>query len=178
MILLVIPIIFATIFLGLCIIALFSKNIKEKLSRKAPKITELPIITSTGQIVNSVEDLDMHLEFLKNQLEEKDNELEASRTKITSTEENLKRLTDTLNEVRKYYLKLKTEITRNESECKELQNQIEDYRQRQGRLREEVNENVKYYTDMLSNIDVSDVNEDCTKDYEVVRTLPYKGKYD
>ncbi|XP_074034868.1 uncharacterized protein isoform X2 [Leptinotarsa decemlineata] len=171
MIVVTIPVTITIFLLIITTISWLSKNFrrfKEKLEKKPPRITELPIITSTGQIVNTVEDLDMHLDFLKNQLEEKESELETSKAKICSTEENLKRLTDTVNEVRKYFLKLKAEITKNEIECKELQNQIEDYQNRQNRLREEVNENVKYYTGLLSDIDNSDSKGDCTKDYEVI----------
>ncbi|XP_030759704.1 uncharacterized protein LOC115885077 [Sitophilus oryzae] len=129
------------------------KQFKETWSQRAPRITELPIITPTGQIVNSVEDLDMQLEFLENQLEEKEKELEESKTKQLATCEKLDKLTDTTNQIKKYYIKLKSEIYKSESEINELRHQIEDYKKRQVRLREEVNENVKYYTGMLNNIE-------------------------
>lgn len=111
----------------------------------------------------------MHLEFLKTQLDEKQKELETSKTKLIAAEENLKKLTDTCNEVKKYYIKLKSEINRSEYECGELKSQIDDYANRQQRLREEVNENVKYYTDLLSNIDGGTVST--SEDYEMVKKV-------
>lgn len=153
---------------------LVSKNMKLLLGfKKTPEITELPIITSSGRIVNSVEELDIHLDFLQTQLEEKDKELEISKVKIMSTEDNLKTINDTANEVKKYFIKLKSEITKNEKEYDELKSQIEDYKLRQIRLREEVNQNVKFYANMLNSIDSRTVSP--AEDYEVVGTIPFKG---
>lgn len=50
------------------------------------------------EMVNSVEGLDILLQFLQNQLEEKDMELEISKVKIASIEEHLKSINDTANE--------------------------------------------------------------------------------
>ncbi|KAF7279646.1 uncharacterized protein LOC143206501 [Rhynchophorus ferrugineus] len=141
------------------------KQFKENWARKAPRITELPIITPTGQIVNSVEDLDMQLEFLEGQLEDKEKELEETKSKQLATCERLNKLNDTTNQIKKYFLKLKSEMTKSESEIGELRTQIEDYKKRQVRLREEVNENVKYYTGMLNNIE----NTVACDGYEFVR---------
>lgn len=173
MLVLLFPLIFGTCVLAVSILLLLSGELKKfggNFGKRPPKITELPIITPSGQIVNSVEDLDMHLEFLGTQMEEKQKELETSKTKLTSAEENLKKLTDTCNEVKKYYMKLKSEINKSEYECGELKGQIDDYTNRQQRLREEVNENVKYYTDLLSNIDSGTVSTN--EDYEIVKKLP------
>lgn len=143
-------------------------------NNKVPKITELPIVTSTGQIVNSVEELDTHLEFLQNQLDEKEKELETSKMKMISTQDNLKTINDTASEVTKYYLKLKLEINKNEREYGELKSQIEDCKLRQLRLREEVSENVKYYTNMLTNID-SRAGISANEEYEVIARIPVKS---
>lgn len=154
---------------------LFLQYYKKALSfKKVPKITELPIVTATGQIVNSVEELDMHLEFLQNQLEEKETELEVAKAKISSTQDNLKTINDTANEVKKYYFKLKSEITKNEKDYEDLKVQIEEYKMRQLRLREEVSQNVKYYADMLSNID-SKTGMSSQDDYEVIGKIPVKS---
>lgn len=142
--------------------------------KMVPKITELPIVTSTGQIVNSVEELDMHLEFLQHQFEEKEKELENYKVKVVSTQENLKTIDDTANEVKKYYMKLKSEVMRNEKEHDDLKYQIEDYKSRQNRLREEVNQNVKYYTELLNNID-NRTAVSSNDEYEVVGKIPFKS---
>ncbi|CAH1999517.1 unnamed protein product [Acanthoscelides obtectus] len=134
--------------------------------RKPPRITEIPIVTAGGQVVNSVEELDMHVEFLNGQLEEKQKDLEEDRAKLLTTEENLRKLTDATNEVKKYYLKLKSEIAKADSECNILSCQVKDFKRRQERLREEVNENVKYYTELLSNIDGTS-----SEGYEVVKKV-------
>ncbi|CAH1119389.1 unnamed protein product [Phaedon cochleariae] len=178
-----IPIAIVVIFLILRMFGKFTcelRKLRVGFLKRHPKITELPIITSTGQIVNCVEDLDLHLDFLRGQLEEKEEELESSRSKISSTGENLKKLTDTTNEVRKYYLKLKSEINKTENECKQLKIQIEDYKLRQTRLREEVNENVKYYTDLLSDLDSGKTGSkgDCSQEFEMVKKFPRDSKFD
>lgn len=54
------------------------------------KITELLKVTPTRQMVNSVEELDISLEFFQRQLEEKEKELEISKVETASTEANLK----------------------------------------------------------------------------------------
>ncbi|CAH1128978.1 unnamed protein product [Ceutorhynchus assimilis] len=131
-------------------------------TEKAPKITELPIITASGEIVNSVEDLDMQLDFLENQLEEKEKDLEATKSRQECAAKKLEKLSDTATHVKKFYIKLKTEATKSETEINELRSQIDDFKKRQLRLKEEVNENVKYYTGMLNNIDATD-------EYEVVK---------
>lgn len=67
--------IFATALMVVAFLLATTNNLqefKDCWGKRAPRITELPIITPTGQIVNSVEDLDMQLEFLENQLEEKE----------------------------------------------------------------------------------------------------------
>lgn len=169
------PIVFSVSFVAAIIWLAITKYYKLLLFfKKAPKITELPIVTSTGQIVNSVEELNIHLEFLQNQLEDKEKELELSKGKITSTEDNLKTINDTASEVKKYYLKLKSEITKNEKEYDDLKGQIEDYKMRQIRLREEVTQNVKYYTNMLSTID-SRTGVSGNEDYEVVGKVPLRN---
>nr|CAI5866273.1 unnamed protein product [Callosobruchus analis] len=140
------------------------------MSRKPPRITEIPIVTAGGQVVNSVEELDMHVEFLNGQLEEKQREMEEARAKLLSTEENLRKLTDATNEVKKYYVKLKSEIAKSDSECNILSSQIKDFKRRQERLRDEVNENVKYYTELLTNIDGSS-----SEGYEVVKKVSSKN---
>ncbi|VEN39410.1 unnamed protein product [Callosobruchus maculatus] len=138
--------------------------------RKPPRITEIPIVTAGGQVVNSVEELDMHLEFLNAQLEEKQKEMEEAKAKLLSTEENLRKLTDAATEVKKYYLKLRSEIAKSDSDCNILSNQIKEFKRRQERLREEVNENVKYYTELLTNIDGTS-----SDGYEVVKKVSSKN---
>lgn len=174
MILLALPLFFASFCFAVIMLIIYHnefKRLRENfLTAKCPRITELPLVTQSGQIVNTIEELDMHIELLKGEMEEKEKELEVSKSKIASTEENLKRLTDTTNEVKKFYFKLKTEISKNENECKELHSQIEDCLDRQARLRDEVNQNVKFYTNMLGNMDNDSVT-DVAKDYEVVKYI-------
>ncbi|KAH1025274.1 hypothetical protein HUJ05_010030, partial [Dendroctonus ponderosae] len=149
------------------------QDFKECWGKRAPRITELPIITPTGQIVNSVEDLDMQLEFLENQLEEKEKEVESSKSKLEAAAERLEKLGDTTNQVKKYYVKLKTDVAKSETEINELRNQIDDFKMRQLRLREEVNENVKYYTGMLNNIEHTVANDE----FEIVKRSLLSGRY-
>nr|CAH7717765.1 unnamed protein product [Callosobruchus chinensis]CAH7724727.1 unnamed protein product [Callosobruchus chinensis] len=112
----------------------------------------------------------MHVEFLSGQLEEKQKEMEDAKANLLSTEENLRKLTDAATEVKKYYLKLRCEIAKSDSDCSILSSQIKDFKRRQERLREEVNENVKYYTELLTNIDGSS-----SEGYEMVKKVSSKN---
>ncbi|XP_066251370.1 uncharacterized protein [Euwallacea similis] len=148
--------VFATAMTVVAFLLMTSSNFeefKDYWGKRAPRITELPILAPTGQILNSVEDLDMQLELWENQLEEKQKELDSTKKKRDTAEDRLEKLCDITNQAKKYCVKLNAEITKSETKNNELRSQLDDLKKIQIRLREEVNENVKYYTGMLSNIE-------------------------
>lgn len=94
-----------------------------------------PILTPSGEVLESKEELEAQLDILKHRLDIKKSELEISKTKVNTAAENMEKLMSTSVEVRKYYMKLKAEITRSERDCKELQKQIEDFKKQQKDLK-------------------------------------------
>lgn len=146
---------------------------KERYARKRlHRSTHLPIVTSHGDIVNSLEDLDVQLEVLKSQLTDKQNMLEESKTKVASAASNLQRLHDTSCEVKRYYIRLKAEIAKSDMDCKELQKQIEEYRKTQNKLRDEVNANIKHYHCLINDV----TPRSSRQEFEFLAKLPLTGK--
>ncbi|XP_066137760.1 uncharacterized protein [Euwallacea fornicatus] len=162
----------ATAMMVVAFLLMTSGNFEEFKScwrERAPRITELPITAPTGQILNSLEDLDIQLELWENQLEEKQKELDSTKKKRDTAEERLAKLCDITNQTKKYCIKLIIEIAKSEAKIgnfhNELRRQLNDLREIQIRSKEEVNENVKYYTGMLNNIERSVV----TDGYEIIK---------
>ncbi|XP_060523329.1 filamin-A-interacting protein 1-like [Cylas formicarius] len=118
------------------------------------KTTRLPIITPDGQMVDSVEDLELLIEVLEHEFEEKEKEIESAKTKQESAAQRLEKLTDTVTQMKKGFLKRKKQISKSETECTQLKSQIEDYKERKKRLREEINSNPKRYDNAVDEYEI------------------------
>lgn len=126
-----------------------------KLINGNKKLT-FPIVTRSGDIVDSKEELDSRLEALRIKLEEKKSALEIARSRITTTVESMEKLNNTSAEIRRYYLQLKSEIAKSEVDCSDLQSQIDDYQKKQQDLHQEIRKNDGYYKNVLRELKLFD----------------------
>ena len=90
----------------------------------------LPLITEDGKVVSTLEELDDQLHILKCKLNDKQDELEGSKSKIQVAVDSLHKLSNTSAEMRKYYLKLTMEVEKSESDYKVLREQIDEYQKK------------------------------------------------
>ncbi|CAH0563819.1 unnamed protein product [Brassicogethes aeneus] len=162
----IVSLILATSVLIVAVLIFVSEDLSAFKNKYASRTFELPILSPNGQILNTVDDLEEELSYLKEKLDEKQNEIEKSKLKVCTASDSLKKLGETSDEVKKYYIKLKNDIMRSEKECLDLQDQIQLYKEKQKKLRQEVKDNVKYYSNILSNIDLKSIE---MQDYEIVQ---------
>lgn len=158
MLVFVVSLVFATAVGITAFLLLSSGNIKNFKKNIFPKgqVSQLPIVTPEGNVVDSKEELDAHLEVLENKLLEKVGEIASSKTKINDAKESIDKLNTTQVQVKKYYIKLKEEIKKSEEDCRRLKSQIDDYRERRTELEKEMKKNEALYNNILGVVKSND----------------------
>lgn len=97
-----------------------------------------PMLTASGEILETREELDAQLNILQHRLDVKRSELEITRNRINLAAENMEKLLSTSTEVKKYYSKLQNDIGRSEKDCMDIQRQIEEFKRQQIELQEQI----------------------------------------
>ncbi|XP_017783422.1 PREDICTED: uncharacterized protein LOC108567447 [Nicrophorus vespilloides] len=103
-------------------------------------------------------EIDLQLDVLKFKLDRKQTDIESSKGRVIMAAESIQKLSNTSNEVKKYYVKLKEDIMKSEQDCRELQTQIDEFKRKQHILREQS----RVY-DKFGETVISEVNYDLSR---------------
>lgn len=132
-----------------------------------------PMITLSGDIVDSKEELDLRLETLKTKLDEKKHALDETKSKIMTAVESMDKLNTTSEEIKKYYWKLKSEVARSEMDCQDLQVQIDDFQVKQRELNEEIKRSDGLYKAIFKDFKVIDSRNSSKTTLRTISSLSF-----